>query len=147
MAALRARHPADLRGKTVLDIGCNAGFYSLEMKRRGAERVVAIDSDAGYLAQARFAAEVCGVDIEFRADVGLRRRRACEEGSTSCCSWACSTTCAIRCWRSICCTSTWRGDMLVVSVACMRGSRAIAAAGRATIPSARPSIFDDPAIP
>ena len=27
--------PADLAGKTVLDIGCNAGFYSLEMKRRG----------------------------------------------------------------------------------------------------------------
>ena len=33
--------PADLRGKSVLDIGCNAGFYSLEMKRRGAERVLA----------------------------------------------------------------------------------------------------------
>src|SRR5439155_20451523 len=28
--------PADLRGRTVLDIGCNAGFYSIEMKRRGA---------------------------------------------------------------------------------------------------------------
>jgi tRNA (mo5U34)-methyltransferase len=58
--------PDDLTGKTVLDIGCNAGFYSLEMKRRGAERVVAIDSDPAYLAQARFAAEVNGVDIEFR---------------------------------------------------------------------------------
>ncbi len=58
--------PEDMRGKTVLDIGCNAGFYSLEMKRRGADRVVAIDSDDGYLAQARFAAEVSGFDIEFR---------------------------------------------------------------------------------
>ena len=29
--------PADLTGRTVLDIGCNAGFYSLEMKRRGAD--------------------------------------------------------------------------------------------------------------
>ncbi|MBI4787171.1 MAG: TIGR04290 family methyltransferase [Chloroflexi bacterium] len=57
--------PADLRGKTVLDIGCNAGFYSFEMKRRGADRVVGIDSDPDYLAQARFAAEVCGVDVEF----------------------------------------------------------------------------------
>src|SRR3954469_1886008 len=37
--------PADLRGRTVLDIGCNAGFYSIEMKRRGADRVVGIDSD------------------------------------------------------------------------------------------------------
>jgi tRNA (mo5U34)-methyltransferase len=57
--------PADLTGKTVLDIGCNAGFYSMEMKRRGAERVVGIDSEDLYLAQARFAAEVNGLDIEF----------------------------------------------------------------------------------
>ncbi len=57
--------PADLAGKSVLDIGCNAGFYSIEMKRRGAARVVAIDSDEIYLAQARFAAEVRGADIEF----------------------------------------------------------------------------------
>ncbi len=28
--------PTDLGGKSVLDIGCNAGFYSVEMKRRGA---------------------------------------------------------------------------------------------------------------
>ena len=27
--------PSDLRGKSVLDIGCNAGFYSIEMKKRG----------------------------------------------------------------------------------------------------------------
>lgn len=58
--------PRDLRGKTVLDIGCNAGFYSLEMKRRGAERVLGIDTDEHYLAQARFAAAVVGADIEFR---------------------------------------------------------------------------------
>src|ERR1051326_5730541 len=58
--------PSDLRGVSVLDIGCNAGFYALEMKRRGADRVVAIDSDAGYLAQARFAAEVTGLEIDFR---------------------------------------------------------------------------------
>ena len=58
--------PADLTGKTVLDIGCNGGFYSLEMKRRGAERVLGVDFDADYLAQARFAAEVSGMDIEFR---------------------------------------------------------------------------------
>jgi len=58
--------PADLRGKTVLDIGCNAGFYSIEMKRRGAARVVGIDSDERYLAQARFAASVLGAEIEFK---------------------------------------------------------------------------------
>jgi tRNA (mo5U34)-methyltransferase len=58
--------PKDLRGKTVLDIGCNAGFYSIEMKKRGADRVLGIDTDEGYLAQARFAAEVCGVEIELK---------------------------------------------------------------------------------
>src|SRR5215218_1059684 len=59
--------PADLRGKSVLDIGCNGGFYSIEMKRRGAARVVGLDADERYLRQARFAAEVSGFpDIEFR---------------------------------------------------------------------------------
>src|SRR5215208_1707917 len=58
--------PADLRGRTVLDVGCNAGFYSIEMKRRGADRVVGVDHDPDYLEQARFAAEVSGVEIEFR---------------------------------------------------------------------------------
>ena len=57
--------PRDLTGKTVLDIGCNAGFYSMEMKQRGAALVVGLDSDEEYLAQARFAAEVKGLDIEF----------------------------------------------------------------------------------
>ncbi|MBV8653002.1 MAG: TIGR04290 family methyltransferase [Alphaproteobacteria bacterium] len=57
--------PADLSGRTVLDIGCNAGFYAMEMKRRGADRVVGIDVDPEYLAQARFAAEVSGLDISL----------------------------------------------------------------------------------
>jgi tRNA (mo5U34)-methyltransferase len=57
--------PADLTGRSVLDIGCNGGFYSIEMKKRGAARVLGIDFDEDYLAQARFAAEVSGFDIEF----------------------------------------------------------------------------------
>jgi tRNA (mo5U34)-methyltransferase len=57
--------PQDLTGLSVLDIGCNGGFYAIAMKRRGARRVVGIDSDEDYLAQARFAAEVLGHDISF----------------------------------------------------------------------------------
>jgi tRNA (mo5U34)-methyltransferase len=57
--------PQDLSGATVLDIGCNAGFYSLEMKKRGAERVLGIDVDDRYLSQARFAAETLGLKIEL----------------------------------------------------------------------------------
>ncbi|MFP3547284.1 TIGR04290 family methyltransferase [Rhizobium sp. SIMBA_035] len=58
--------PEDLGGRSVLDVGCNAGFYALEMKRRNAGRVVGIDSDPLYLRQARFAAEQFGLDVEFR---------------------------------------------------------------------------------
>jgi tRNA (mo5U34)-methyltransferase len=35
--------PADLTGKSVLDVGAWDGFFSFEAERRGAERVVAID--------------------------------------------------------------------------------------------------------
>jgi len=58
--------PEDLGGRSVLDVGCNAGFYTLEMKRRNAGRVVGIDTDPLYLRQARFAAERSGLDVEFR---------------------------------------------------------------------------------
>jgi tRNA (mo5U34)-methyltransferase len=58
--------PERLDGKSVLDIGCNAGFYAMEMKRRGAERVLGLDTDDEYLAQAKFAAEISGLKIEFR---------------------------------------------------------------------------------
>lgn len=58
--------PDDLLGKSVLDIGCNAGFYSIEMKRRGAGRVLGIDSDDRYLDQARLATQALGFEgIEF----------------------------------------------------------------------------------
>lgn len=53
--------PADLTGWDVIDIGCNAGFYSFELARRGAS-VTAIDRDPHYLAQARWAAELFGLE-------------------------------------------------------------------------------------
>jgi tRNA (mo5U34)-methyltransferase len=52
---LASELPDDLHGWTALDIGCNAGFYSLELARRGA-CVTAIDSNPHYLNQARWAA-------------------------------------------------------------------------------------------
>ncbi|MBB3972608.1 TIGR04290 family methyltransferase [Hansschlegelia beijingensis] len=58
--------PDDLNGASVLDIGCNAGFHSFEMKRRGAGRVLGVDHDERYLAQAQFAAEILGFDVTFR---------------------------------------------------------------------------------
>ena len=46
--------PEDLRGCRALDVGCNAGFYSIELARRGAD-VLAIDHDPHYLRQAEWA--------------------------------------------------------------------------------------------
>lgn len=59
--------PIDLSGWTVLDIGCNAGFYSVELARRGAV-VTGIDHDPHYLRQARWAAAQFGMEdkIQFR---------------------------------------------------------------------------------
>jgi tRNA (mo5U34)-methyltransferase len=57
--------PRDLAGASVLDIGCNGGFYSIQMKSRGASRVLGLDVDDRYLNQARYAAKTLGLDIEF----------------------------------------------------------------------------------
>jgi tRNA (mo5U34)-methyltransferase len=58
--------PQDLNGASVLDIGCNAGFYSIALKKRGAGRVVGVDVDDRYLNQARFAVKTLGLEIEFQ---------------------------------------------------------------------------------
>jgi tRNA (mo5U34)-methyltransferase len=58
--------PADLDGKTVLDVGCNAGFYSFEAKRRGAERVLGVDGQRQHVRQGLFVRKVVGLEVEFR---------------------------------------------------------------------------------
>lgn len=52
--------PADLSGWRVLDIGCNAGFYTIELAKRGGS-VLGIDVDPHYLRQAEWAVEQFGV--------------------------------------------------------------------------------------
>ena len=66
-AELAPSLPEDLSGWRALDIGCNAGFYTFELAHRGAD-VVGIDHDEHYLAQARWAAGVYGLEgrVEFR---------------------------------------------------------------------------------
>ncbi|PYS82477.1 MAG: hypothetical protein DMF67_12795 [Acidobacteria bacterium] len=58
--------PEDLTGKTVLDVGCNAGFYSIEAKRRGARRVLGVDGQRQHVRQAVFVRKALGLDIEYR---------------------------------------------------------------------------------
>jgi len=62
---IRDHLPADLDGWTALDIGCNAGFYSFELARRGA-LVTGIDHDPHYLRQARWAAGQFGLEERVR---------------------------------------------------------------------------------
>lgn len=58
--------PEDLKGKSVLDVGCNAGFYAIEAKRRGAARVLGVDGQRQHVRQAVFVRKALGLDIEYR---------------------------------------------------------------------------------
>jgi tRNA (mo5U34)-methyltransferase len=58
--------PPDLSGQSVLDVGCNAGFYSIQAKRRGAERVLGVDAGNREIRQALVVRDVLGLDIEYR---------------------------------------------------------------------------------
>lgn len=58
---LAAHIPADLSGMRALDIGCNAGFYSFELAKRGAH-VVGIDVEPLFLRQAEWAAREFGLE-------------------------------------------------------------------------------------
>jgi tRNA (mo5U34)-methyltransferase len=58
--------PDDLSGMTVLDVGCNAGFYSFEAKRRGAARVLGVDGQRQHIRQGLLVRKVLGLAVEFR---------------------------------------------------------------------------------
>ena len=66
--------PEDMSGLSVLDIGCNAGFYALRLAARGA-RVLGVDVDEHYLRQARWARERFGLRED---QIALRRMQVYE---------------------------------------------------------------------
>jgi len=57
--------PQDISGKSVLDLGCNAGYFSIKMKELGASTVVGIDSNPRIITQAKFVADVLKKDIKY----------------------------------------------------------------------------------
>ena len=69
--------PTDLTGWSALDIGCNAGFYSIELAKRGA-RVLGIDVEPLFLRQAKWASHEWGLESALRFEqmqvYDLRRR-------------------------------------------------------------------------
>jgi tRNA (mo5U34)-methyltransferase len=66
--AWTGRFPRDFSGKTVLDVGCNAGYYSFVAKSRGAERVVAVELDRHFVRQAQYMSTLLGLDVQFLRD-------------------------------------------------------------------------------
>ncbi len=56
--------PADLTGKTVLDVGGSAGYFSMRMMQRGAAKCTLVEPFVEFAAQARFVAGVYGYEIE-----------------------------------------------------------------------------------
>ncbi len=68
-ASIAGHLPDDLTGWRALDIGCNAGFYSLALAARGAE-VTGLEPNPHYRRQAEWAAGVAGLAgrVRFRPE-------------------------------------------------------------------------------
>jgi 2-polyprenyl-3-methyl-5-hydroxy-6-metoxy-1,4-benzoquinol methylase len=62
--------PRDLQGRTVLDIGCNAGFYSFAAKLRGAKSVLGLDHQPHYIEQAKLVREILAIDVDLQVSDG-----------------------------------------------------------------------------
>jgi tRNA (mo5U34)-methyltransferase len=58
--------PRELSDKTLLDVGCNAGFYAFEAKRLGAKRVLGVDGQRQHVRQGLFVRKLLGLEVEFR---------------------------------------------------------------------------------
>src|SRR3954447_6409755 len=99
-AQLQRLHLPDLRGKTVLDVGAWDGFFSFEAERRGAARVVAVDTfswqprgtGTGKPASSWRGALWARTWRTSRSRCSTSRPRPSAARSTSSCSWACCTT-------------------------------------------------------
>ena len=57
--------PKDLTGKTVLDLGCSSGFFSIQMKKRGAKQVVSVDFLDEAIKQTDFLSRWFNVELDI----------------------------------------------------------------------------------
>jgi tRNA (mo5U34)-methyltransferase len=51
-----------LQGKTVLDVGCNCGFWSIQARLAGADRILGLEASEENVDQAKFILELTGLD-------------------------------------------------------------------------------------
>ena len=57
--------PEDMTGMSVLDIGCNEGFFAFESERRGADRVIALDKSTAAMEKFLLVKRIIGSNAEF----------------------------------------------------------------------------------
>ena len=73
-----------MKGMHVLDVGCNAGFFSLAMKKLGANYVLGIDSEH-YIRQAMFLRDIKKIEgVDFKVDSIYRFRNLNKFNLTLC---------------------------------------------------------------
>ena len=67
-ALIKTHVPEDLSGRSVLDVGGNAGYFSIQMKLRGAGRCVLVEPYREFAAQAANAVGEFGAELEVVND-------------------------------------------------------------------------------
>jgi tRNA (mo5U34)-methyltransferase len=65
-ALIKPAFPPDLEGASMLDIGCNAGFFSIMAKLRGAGRILGLEFFPMFFEQAEHIRKIWQMDIEYR---------------------------------------------------------------------------------
>src|SRR5215212_490786 len=65
-ALIKPTFPTDLKGASILDVGSNAGYFSILAKLQGAGRILGIESIDFYLEQAQYIQKIWQMDIENR---------------------------------------------------------------------------------
>ena len=65
-AMIKPVFPSDLKGASMLDVGCNAGYFSILAKLQGAGRVLGIESIDFFAEQAEYIRKVWEMNIEYR---------------------------------------------------------------------------------
>jgi 2-polyprenyl-3-methyl-5-hydroxy-6-metoxy-1,4-benzoquinol methylase len=65
-ARIKPTFPTDLKGASMLDVGSNAGYFSILAKLQGAGRILGVESIDFYLEQAEYIRKIWQMDIENR---------------------------------------------------------------------------------
>jgi tRNA (mo5U34)-methyltransferase len=65
-ALIKPTFPTDLKGASMLDVGSNAGYFSILAKLQGAGRILGVESIDFYLEQAEYIRKIWQMNIENR---------------------------------------------------------------------------------